>query len=1587
MAASYSSAPTGDAEQTDLGTMWQEALIKYYEECGTDLRTIHPSRFTINHILAEQDHQLLLFNQFRHDKGKLDKLRSLISSNSQIIQGVATHIAEAASAAFPPSAAILTAFNYVLNASKVVSEDYDLIVSFFDIMNSFLERVSMLENRMPNEWQFKKFLINVFSAMLTLSAIARKCRQKGRLSKWAKALIDGSDPKLKAAFDSLHMHLERFESATMLATLKQTMDTAKKVEGIGQDVKNIQVGVEQTLAVSQQNYVLGLETKGFSKDAALTSHEILSVVTRQEDRGAEHAAGLQQVMRALNKMSGTKGGQDAVVDAGSRKSAAIRTLAKLLSCNLDDRTQLMEIETTYVNGTYKWFRDQETYSEFEAGNSRLLSVEAPAGMGKSTLSYTVVKALQDEYIGDSTTSVAFFFFREDVDELTTAARMLRSCAIQVATRDVRYREEVLTDLQLQTGYEQESNEEFNQDHEQLWQQLYKKKFHKKSGRRLVMIVDGVDEAEPPTREFLEEIFREVCSSKDLNIQILYTCDPTVFQIDPDTVPAKTFSLTKEHLLPDMKNIIVTRMKGLSRLRKLSQKTKRKIVMRLTRQADTIRYIDHMLRRLNQIGREKAILRELEALPSSTTDVYRVLLSDCQKSRSDVDIEVLRKFFAWLAYSKKPLSLGAASRLLHFIAHDNNISIDEELDHRLLRLSNSNNVEENDQDDSDSESDKLDDDKVNDTEEYSSEDLEVYLGFQERSLRSYFRPGNSSGDDKLRSAHSSGHAMIIEMLHSILTSEEETSNPAQEHLSSYAAQFWMQHLQEINPDDLSQDELVRTIDALCGILSNRGGSIRKLEEYLQYEGDMNKNTILGGTEEALEKSLKCIQKWAIKATQLPSSSISGGTLAWMRPFARNPKTIYIKIADAHVSNWLAGYNAEWDYLIYRRFLFAHYALYLGRELPAVAQNEPLRKYFQSIDGEKGFNITAESIMTISKAFLHIDMTAQSYRAIGTAMGRANLQEEGLEQLKLGAQNADSPLELFNILAKMADTILTIADLMEPPEPTEEAQANGAEGENNTSETSTTQENETNVNGIEDETKNETAEDTDSDKKHDNKSEKKTFEQWVKEGLEVLNRALDTIAAISPADLETVKVRRTIQGLWFMKAQAELYLNNTSNTVAYCQKAKEVMGDDEGSAVAIVIPKLAKMEEWGKLMEVLRPLRATKYDTYFYMYRYTSEIDRAAKETGQIDYITDLYREGAMLEDLRTWSYTVMHSKWAAFYHEVVGTKDAIVKAKAILNKIIDVSPLSSNITTASFRLANILLEEFRTSHHPEDKLAAYREMQGLVKRVGDMMGSDFDPTQSQNVIPLALMMRRLDAYEYQQSLERMFRGCVQALTDDVAWNDKLSFRALAKTLAVVGLEEDARIAATCQIYITDKEVHNKQRSMSESTADGGVADGADAETDGTDAEPSSSSSGESESSEEQDNDGKSHGGDESDDAASEASEDLDTANGWFFCDGCDQSFGNWRNGPLYVCVYCTEMDLCEKCYDKRADRLSGKLPPDWRVICPAGHKHVKAPAEKWKGLKNGVLKFEDKEVTFHDWLVELKEKKWPEAWERYWDDDD
>jgi hypothetical protein len=103
----------------------------------------------------------------------------------------------------------------------------------------------------------------------------------------------------------------------------------------------------------------------------------------------------------------------------------------------------------------------------------------------------------------------------------------------------------------------------------------------------------------------------------------------------------------------------------------------------------------------------------------------------------------------------------------------------------------------------------------------------------------------------------------------------------------------------------------------------------------------------------------------------------------------------------------------------------------------------------------------------------------------------------------------------------------------------------------------------------------------------------------------------------------------------------------------------------------------------------------------------------------------------------------------------------------------------------------------------------------------------------------------------------------------------------------------------------------------------------------------------------------------------------------FCNGCGKDIGNWTITSLHMCLYCTDMDLCGDCFETRRKEQSGELPPAWRTMCPANHRHLTAPMAGWGGVKNGVITVDGEKTLFDDWIKDLKEVKWPRAWEAFW----
>lgn len=62
---------------------------------------------------------------------------------------------------------------------------------------------------------------------------------------------------------------------------------------------------------------------------------------------------------------------------------------------------------------------------------------------------------------------------------------------------------------------------------------------------------------------------------------------------------------------------------------------------------------------------------------------------------------------------------------------------------------------------------------------------------------------------------------------------------------------------------------------------------------------------------------------------------------------------------------------------------------------------------------------------------------------------------------------------------------------------------------------------------------------------------------------------------------------------------------------------------------------------------------------------------------------------------------------------------------------------------------------------------------------------------------------------------------------------------------------------------------------------------------------------------------------------------------------------------------------------------GKPCTRWQDFCGLHHRYLKAPVDGWHGVKNGVMRIGDGQITFQEWLRGLREERWPKAWTVFW----
>ena len=170
---------------------------------------------------------------------------------------------------FPPTATICTAVSYIiqvyssfplllltitiheLQTANSVSADYDLLVSFFDELRLFLERLKVIDGHIPNSKDIRRCLVDILVLILKIMGLSVKAMKKGRgcafsqvflyfkdfanrliLVKFLKNLV-GEDEELKRNYDQLEKLVKQEESLMLHQVVANTSETLDRLEDMG----------------------------------------------------------------------------------------------------------------------------------------------------------------------------------------------------------------------------------------------------------------------------------------------------------------------------------------------------------------------------------------------------------------------------------------------------------------------------------------------------------------------------------------------------------------------------------------------------------------------------------------------------------------------------------------------------------------------------------------------------------------------------------------------------------------------------------------------------------------------------------------------------------------------------------------------------------------------------------------------------------------------------------------------------------------------------------------------------------------------------------------------------------------------------------------------------------------------------------------------------------------------------------------------------------------------------------------------------------------------------------------------------------
>ncbi|KAK2760824.1 hypothetical protein FQN54_002062 [Arachnomyces sp. PD_36] len=975
-------------DNRDVADLWAEALEAYQGITGVPLQRKFDST---DAMIGFGVNEMNNFHKYRHNEKKVDKLRSLFAANIDYIESGAQQLIGAATPAFPPAAAIGTAVTYLLSACRQVSADYDIVVVFFEDMNSFLQRIVILETRMPKYKAYHNCLMDVFTAFLTLCGFAHKYVELGRFKKWIQNLMFGQDGELGGARENMNSQLSRLQSATEFAILGNTEEIQKMTIELRQNQDS------HTELLYQQKELLG--------DIQNATDHIRSDMTK-----------LLEAFKEQSKKHEKEHGSSS--SSERRQPPSARRIRNGLPEVEGDIHKYQVLKETLVKNTCSWIFSDPQWNEWmkydeSEGVRPILALSGEPGMGKSHLAAFIYDKLWEIASNDTegSTCVTHFYFSERHKSLSS----FHSAIVTIINQVVEQNEAICQ--QVHAAFRDAT---FNVlDWRDLVSAFLSPSFPKQGKHRLYIVLDGMDEIQAGgLQDFVS--FVQMVRRPELRISICITSRPYALPPILDSASHIKLEVTREKQFEDLKTFVWNRLESLGELRKFGSYVKQRIADNLEEISPSILHAEYMLTRLNSLRREGPVIRNLERPTTPTLyDLYDNLFSACLKRFSEPRQEITTLLLHLVAHSFRPLLHGEVTSLLKSLSNGEIVDTRElsEVFTYFLQIGDSGtDAEERARIEAMggalTKAEELDKDHPI-SAKLIHDDGKLPVTFRERSMQSFIC-GSSARWGRAHWAASEAHRRIYLILAKLLQPPdggyiEESHTP----IRIYAAQHVLQHWQNIRPERHSDEQRLEVMDVLWELLN--GSAFADMIEYTETEYSL-----------AFFSGFERITIWTKDIPQDDSRHIREDAREWWGHLSRDNSQALLSLTKAHLRNLyqsktntgaLKAFNALRDSLNHS-----------GRHdfLSAKAEEN-----FPSagVGDENNSPQSRAEILGVPHLFADLEMSAQSYRVVAELMlhfkqrGPAEkMCGEALQKwASLSTLDENQSLENFKALVLMAQIL--------------------------------------------------------------------------------------------------------------------------------------------------------------------------------------------------------------------------------------------------------------------------------------------------------------------------------------------------------------------------------------------------------------------------------------------------------------------------------------------------------------------------------------------------------------------------------------